>query len=59
MNLRTIVHAAAVLFLVFAAFGWLSNDTVNWFILGLACWCASYLPWDEWGPPARRARRTE
>ena len=54
--LRFLAHLAAVICLVIAAFGWLKNDTVSWFILGIALWCAAYLS-DPVGPPARR--RTE
>ena len=54
--LRFLVHLAAVVFLVFAAFGWFKDAPVNWFYLGIACWCAAYLP--DYAPPAR-GRRTE
>jgi hypothetical protein len=56
--LRFLLHAFAVFCLIVAAFGWLKNDTVNWFYLGIAFWCAAYLPFDDVSVPrARRADR--
>lgn len=53
--LNILIRAVGVIFLVFAAFGWFKIEDVSWFILGLACWCASGLPWDTGLPRRKRA----